>query len=1479
MTMGIDNGRAECIEKFAFGFPVGADMCRDGVVTDFTATLYSFIYWLSLTTTFVFIPLSTLRIVRLLRVSTVRLSTSRIPVILLISKLVAGASLAALRLALIVVVVRHTELQTTRSLVSAVSQFAIATLLVLLSTLEHFRSKSASAVSCSYLFFAFIYDLTRVPSLWARGSSSDFAPSISQPRAVFTILFTAALVVEAIFLVLESWSRREWNSQDVVERSPEETSNVFGLGLYSWLIPLLWRGYHVSLSMKDLYALDRTISIDNIVHQLRPTAEPYSPVEPAGTSSWQLICWVTKSLPWTLVRPVLPRLLLLGFTLSQPFFLQRLLDFLSSNGTTPNTASEFIAVTVFIYSGIAVSTGFYWYYQERFQSSLRGWLIHAIYAKTIAAPHLGDGDTAAVTLMGTDVERIYTGLRLMHEVWASLIQIAIAAWLLYRQIGLAFLAPLIVVLLGFANSFYLSRRAVTYQAAWMARVQSRIGITSSFLSAIKDLRFSGMISPAASLVQREREEELRVGERSRTLTGTSASLSQLPQAIAPALAFAFGPRVLNESRAFTALSLLALLTAPLMMVLQSVPIIAAAIACLRRIKLFLARDPRQDPRRFEIAAVGLAGLAEKAESSRVGEEGFVCIQGGAFSWKADRIILQGINFSLPRSSITFVVGQVGVGKSTLCRALLGEVPYSQGRISLKSNKIGYCDQTPFLFNASIKENIVGFSAFDSKRYMEVLEAVALIKDLNSLPAGENTVIGTKGISLSGGQRQRISLARALYIDADILILDDIFIGLDGLTQERVCKAVFGPQGLLRKRGTTALLCTHSTHFLSMASHIMVVSPAGTITEQGSFGEIQKGEWYRAHVSPTLTPGIIAGVEDLALEHETLEIELSTPKYPRPDSSPQALQTLNVPPPGVDISVYRHWLSTIGILLPVVYLLLAIGIGFFTNFPTIWLKWWSEDATRSTPHHSFGYWIGIYALLGAGVVLCVFPAGLIMLRNAVRLSGTELHHATVDTVSRSSLRFLANTDVGKILNLFSQDMNIIDTQLPRMMNNMCFALSNAVGQAVVIALSSAWLALSYPLFLALLWVVQRVYLPTSKRLRLLDLEAKTPLYTNFLDTLMGLPTIRAFGWLHHHQSQNDALLDESQRPSYLLAMAQQWLMLTMNIIVALIAVILVALATQLGSDAGSVGAGLVTLITLGGTLTQIVIAYTGLETSLGAISRLKSFGEETESEGAGKVDDIPHPLWPTQGRVQFRDVSASYDDENKVLRELNFMIDAGEKVALCGRTGSGKSSVFALLMRLIEPVPSNKPETSPILIDDLPLDKIDHTILRERILSASQDPVFLPAGTSFRQNLDPWTQATEAECTAVLRDLDFAAIVADKGGLDAPLTALSAGQKQLFSLARMVLRRRVRLRQMGVDGGLLLLDEATSSADAETMRRVRMLLRDEFAAYTVLMVTHHRDVAVGCDRVIVLDGGAVVEEGTPDELLEREDSWFRKLFGS
>lgn len=1072
----------DCVDNIAFGL---ADTCAASAVL-FPAVEHEWIFWLSVATAAAFVAAAIPRVLHLIfRCAAI----TRAPVFVLAAKLIIGIAFAGLRLALLVVAIRQSNSnhQPARRVASTALDFAASFLLLALSPLEHFKSARPSILVCLFLLLVFIYDVTRGPSLWPVSRHLD----ADADSSAFKALFTAVIPIEFVFLVLESARRRCWVVWNAVDHSPEETSSVLSLGVYAWLNPLLWRGYHEPLTMQHLYALDRAISVDMLDDRNMFSSEE----ESTGTSTWQLMLWLVKPLGRFLVLPVLPRLFLLGFTFCQPFFILRLLSFLSSTEDDSLTASALVSVALFTYLGIAISTALYWYYQERFQSLLRAFLISAIYRKTAHVLHVRDGDPAAVTLMGADVERVYTGLRLMHEVWANAIQIALALWLLQRQLGLAFLAPLVVVFFGFSISLALSRRAVLYQAAWMARVQARTGVTSTVLAHIKDLRVSGMTTPATALVKHEREAEIQVGERSRLLIAISASLSQLPQAVAPAVAFAFGPHALDQARAFTALSLLGLLTSPLMVVLQVLPIIAASFACLRRIRVFLIREGRVDGRLFEPEDDN----NEKTEKLDPNQGAFVTVQNGSFGWTEENAVLKNVSLQLPKSSITFVIGPIASGKSTLCRALLGEVPYVQGSVALRSAKLGYCDQVPSLFNASIMENIIGFSSFDTVRYADVIQATLLAEDLTSLPAGDKTIIGTKGISLSGGQRQRVSLARALYHDAEILVLDDVFSGLDGSTQDRVCQSVLGPAGLLRRRGTTALVCTHATQFLSVADYVVALSSDGSIAEQGAFSEIVQDNQRARRVGLTgalesitqLTKHGVGPDEIIIQQAKTATVAERVPCTDIP-SSKTSPASVPISTPTADIKVYRHWLSTIGPRPLFLFLILTVGNGFFSNFPTIWLKLWSSDSMSTAPEHSFAFWIGLYALLGAAAVLCVFPAGLVMLRTGVRLTGTSLHHAAIDTVMDSSLRFLSSTDVGKVLNLFSQDMNIMDTQLPRMVNNMGFTLSNAIGQAVVIAVSSAWLAVSYPLFIALLWAVQRIYLPSSKRLRILDLEAKTPL---------------------------------------------------------------------------------------------------------------------------------------------------------------------------------------------------------------------------------------------------------------------------------------------------------------------------------------------------------------------------------------------------
>jgi ATP-binding cassette subfamily C (CFTR/MRP) protein 1 len=1336
--------------------------------------------------------------------------------------------------------------------------------------LSHYRrlkGRRPSTRLCIFLFIDLISNVGRCQGLWA---AARYAPDNT-----FASVFTGFVIAEATFLS----SNLVWKSQwllrwGVDAHSPEETANIFSLGLYSWINPLLWAGYHRTLALKDLYPLDKALSAD-AVSVKAVKCLPHAKQQPSDVD---ILLWVAKPLIKPLLLPVLPRLCLVGFTLSQPFFLRNLLNFLAApedDVSRGSSGSGLVGAAILIYVGIAASTSIYWYYQERAQSILRAFLITSIYQSSAETQSV-DGK-AAVTLMGTDVDRIYTGMRNMHEVWANMIQIGLACWLLQRELGLGFLGPLIVVMLGFAASFVLSKFAVNYQRLWMGRVQKRIGVTSSVLSHVKELRISALTDAVIDLVQGERREEIRQGAKSRTIRALSATLSSCPQAIAPVVAFAFGPGRLDTTRAFTSLSYLTLLTAPLLIVLQTLPIVAACWACLKRIHDYVARPPRLDPR--VIAMDNRRSTSAGIEMTPMRPS--ISVRDGSFGWSQHKTVLQGINLDVRPSTITFVTGPVASGKSTLCKALLGEVPFIHGDItcSYDPKKVAYCAQAPFLLSTSIFENIVGFATYNAARYREVIDATMLAEDFKEFPQDDRTLVGSNGTSLSGGQKQRISLARALYHDADLIVLDDVFSGLDPRTQEQVCQRVFGRDGLVRKRGTTVVLCTQTVDFVPVADYVIELSAEGCIAKQGP-----------------LAQSIAPVAEDLKVASSltTAEPVRSSASIEGDHIGQRRVQPLNtaeaepaLPPPATEMSVYWAYMASIGIRPLILYLFFIVCIGFCQNFSAVWLRFWSADTLGD---RGFQFYIGIYSLLAVAALLVILLAGLIVLRTFVRLSGVQLHDQAIKTALNASLRYITTTDTGTILNLFSQDMTIIDSQLPGMVNNLFISGAIAVGQAAVIAVSSAYLAISYPFFAAVVYFVQKYYLPTSKRLRILDLEAKSPLYTHFLDTLAGIATIRSYGWFGHMAARNAGFLDASQRPSYLLAMVQQWLLLVMNLVVAALALILVLLATQLPRggvvDLGALGAAMVMLITFGTTLAGVVNAYTGLEIALGGISRLKTFSETTEREDRDEGDIVPPPEFPLQGKIVVEDVSASYDraQPHPLLSELSLVIQPREKVALCGRTGSGKSSVLALLLRLLDPIPSQASTPPTIMIDDVPLTRINHAALRMHLIAASQDAVFLPSdsATSFRANLDPWKAATSEEALGALETVGLREAIDARGGIDAvaDTSGLSGGQKQLFCLARVVLRRRVRLGEMekrGLqEGGILLLDEMTSSVDKETESLMVEVLWREFAAYTVLMVTHSMDVAGRCDRVIVLDRGRIVEDGDPSVLAMTDGSRFRLL---
>jgi ATP-binding cassette subfamily C (CFTR/MRP) protein 1 len=487
------------------------------------------------------------------------------------------------------------------------------------------------------------------------------------------------------------------------------------------------------------------------------------------------------------------------------------------------------------------------------------------------------------------------------------------------------------------------------------------------------------------------------------------------------------------------------------------------------------------------------------------------------------------------------------------------------------------------------------------------------------------------------------------------------------------------------------------------------------------------------------------------------------------------------------------------------------------------------------------------------------------------SAASLHSTLVQTVMRAPLSFFVATDTGVTLNRFSQDMSLIDMALPAAAFGTIFAALTSISSACLIIAASWYIAAAMPFILVVLYGLQMFYLRTSRQLRHMDLEAKSPLYSHFLETTAGLSTIRAFGWTEKFQEHNIELLDISQKPFYLMYCIQRWLNVVLDLFVASIAVLLVSLAIELrgSTSAGAIGVGLLNVLVFNEQLTYLITSWTALETSLGAIARLRTFELETPQEIRAVCIQAPSEAWPARGLIEFKDISASHTPDSKpALENLSLKIEPGQKVAICGRTGSGKSSLLLTLFRLLEL------DRGQISIDKIDIASLDQEYLRSKLIIIPQDPVIFPG--SIRENivphLSPMDTSLDTEIRDALEKVGLQQVLISSQSLDAEMAeiTLSQGQKQLFCLVRALLRKD--------SSPILILDEASSNVDHQTDGLMQKIVAEEFQKHTVLSVVHKLDTIDELAEVVVLEAGRIVEIGQPGEL-RRAGGAFKRLWDS
>lgn len=453
------------------------------------------------------------------------------------------------------------------------------------------------------------------------------------------------------------------------------------------------------------------------------------------------------------------------------------------------------------------------------------------------------------------------------------------------------------------------------------------------------------------------------------------------------------------------------------------------------------------------------------------------------------------------------------------------------------------------------------------------------------------------------------------------------------------------------------------------------------------------------------------------------------------------------------------------------------------------------------------------------------------------------------------------------------MTLIDHDLPYSVIDFVLSLSNVFMSAILMCLSARYFAAVMPPVILFMWMLQKFYLRTSRQMRLLDLEAKSPLFSQFIESLSGLVTIRAFGWESVFEDQNLALLDTSQKPFYLLFCIQLWLELALDLSVAVLGTILMVLIVKLRSEvgAGYVGLAILNVIAFSQWLSLVIRNWATLETSIGAIARIRDFVTHTASEDKPGENERPKNAdrglsWPSKGAIEFQNVNASYkegEDQPRVLRNLSLSIQPGQKIGVCGRSGSGKSSLLGTLLRMLE-IDSQ----SRILIDGVDITHIPRQITRTALNAIPQEP-FSTHG-SVRANIDPSDTNGPEEIEQVLLRVELWHVVEAKGGLDAALDAnfFSHGQRQLFCLARALLRK----------SKVILLDEVTSNVDVVSDALMQRIIRDEFADCTILAVAHRLETIIDFDRIAVIEDGELIEFDAPEALL-KTDSAFKELYES
>uniref|UniRef100_A0A8R7P5V4 ABC-type xenobiotic transporter n=1 Tax=Triticum urartu TaxID=4572 RepID=A0A8R7P5V4_TRIUA len=1230
---------------------------------------------------------------------------------------------------------------------------------------------------------------------------------------------------------------------------PERHANIFSWIFFSWVTPLMQQGYRRPITDNDIWKLDNWDETETLYSRFQK-------------------CWndeLQKPKPWLLRA--------LHSSLGGRFWLGGFFKI-------GNDASQFVGPTVLSLLlellGVLAEAQ---YFQNvtRAGFRLRSTLIAAVFRKSLRLTNDSRKKFASgriTNLISTDAESLQQVCQQLHNLWSAPFRIVIAMALLYAQLGPAALVGAIMLALLFPIQTVIISKMEKLTKEGLQRTDRRISLMNEILAAMDTVKCYAWEQSFQSKVQDIRDDELSWFRSAQLLDALNSFILNSIPVVVTVVSFGVYSLMggeLTAAKAFTSLSLFAVLRFPLFLLPNLITQAVNSKISLKRLEDLLLADERillpNPPIDPELPAIS--------------------IKNGNFSWElqAERPTLSNINLDVPVGSLVAIVGSTGEGKTSLISAMLGEIPPVSGSDTsvVIHGSVAYVPQVSWIFNATVRDNILFGSPFQPPSYGRAIDATSLRHDLDLLPGGDLTEIGERGVNISGGQKQRVSMARAVYTDSDVYLFDDPLSALDA----HVGRQVFDKCIKEELRHKTRVLVTNQLHFLPYVDKILLVHD-GVIKEEGTFDELSNsGEQFKKLMENA------GKMEEQTEEKQDESKSQDEIKHTEnggvviADGGPQKSQDSSSKTKQgksglikqeeretgvVSTKVLSRYKNAMGGIWAVSVLFLCYTLTETLRISSsTWLSIWTDAGSLKI--HGPGYYNLIFGILSFGQVLVTLTNSYWLITSSLR-AAKRLHDYMLRSILRAPMVFFHTNPLGRIINRFSKDLGDIDRNLAVFVNLFMAQISQLLSTFVLIGVVGTMSLWAIMPLLILFYAAYLYYQTTSREVKRMDSITRSPVYAQFSEALNGLSTIRAYKAYDRMSNINGKSMDNNIRFTLVNLSSNRWLAIRLETLggimiwfTATFAVMQNQRAENQKAFASTMGLLLTYTLNITNLLTAVLRLASLAENSMNAVERVGTYIELPSEAPPVIEDNRPPPGWPSSGIIKFEDVVLRYRPElPPVLHGISFIVNGSEKVGIVGRTGAGKSSMLNALFRIVEL------ERGRILIDDCDTSKFGIWDLRKVLGIIPQTPVLF-SGT-IRFNLDPFSEHNDADLWEALERAHLKDVIRRNAlGLDAEVSEagenFSVGQRQLLSLARALLRR----------AKILVLDEATAAVDVQTDALIQKTIREEFKSCTMLIIAHRLNTIIDCDRLLILSSGKISEFDTPENLVSNEGSAFSKMVQS